>query len=125
MAWPASGNTTIALVPLATMPWMSEMAFWVLPWPSAYWKSVMFGHFATSALAEAVVTSRQLLPPKPSVSPRLALFGPHQDGRLPPAAALLLPPSPEPELPHPASRSAAVLMATTNGMYRLDRRMCR
>jgi hypothetical protein len=26
------------LTPLATMPWMSEMAFCVLPWPSAYEK---------------------------------------------------------------------------------------
>src|SRR3954463_10239780 len=39
-----------------------------------------FGHFLASARADAVVTSRQLLPPKPSVKPSLIFFGPHQDG---------------------------------------------
>ena len=31
IASPASGNTTRASTPVATMPWMSEMAFWVSP----------------------------------------------------------------------------------------------
>ena len=35
IALPASGKTTIALTPFATIPWMSEIAFSVLPWPSA------------------------------------------------------------------------------------------
>ena len=75
-ALPASGKTTIALTPLATMPWMSEIAFWVLPWPSAYSK---LGH--ARALGDlvlgrsAVVTRRQLLPPKPSVQAEADLLG--------------------------------------------------
>ena len=80
MAWPASGKTTSASTPLATMPWMSEMAFWVSPWPSAYSTSVTLGHLAASSLPDAVVTSRQLLPPKPSVRPRVIFLGPHQEG---------------------------------------------
>ena len=68
------------------MPWMSEIAFWVLPWPSAYANAVTLGHLATSCLAAAVVTRRQLLPPKPSVRPSTIFFGPHHDG-VPPAAA--------------------------------------
>ena len=54
---------------------MSEMAFWVLPWPSAYLKSVTLGHFGASSLPEAVVTSRQLLPPKPSSEGEADLLG--------------------------------------------------
>src|SRR4051812_21266304 len=41
---------------------------------------VTFGHFSASARADAVVTSRQLLPPNPSVKPSLIFFGPHHDG---------------------------------------------
>src|SRR4051812_1951893 len=88
MASPASGKTTRALTPLATMPWMSAMAFCVLPWPSAYSKPVMLGHLAASAFAEAVVISRQLLPPKPSVMPRTAFLLPHHAGAFPLAAAV-------------------------------------
>ena len=77
---PASGKTTSALTPFATMPWMSEIAFCVLPWPSAYSSSVTLGHFFASARADAVVTRRQLLPPNPSVKPSLIFFGPHHDG---------------------------------------------
>ena len=62
------------------------MAFWVSPWPSAYSKSVTLGHLAASSLPEAVVTSRQLLPPKPSVRPRTISLVPHQGGASPPAA---------------------------------------
>src|SRR4029079_470435 len=38
------------------------------------------GHFAASLRADAVVTRRQLLPPNPSVRPRVIFFGPHHDG---------------------------------------------
>src|SRR3954465_14100590 len=76
------------------MPWMSEMAFWVSPCPSAYSKSVTAGHLEASSLADAVVTSRQLLPPKPSVIPRTMSLSPHQDGTSPPPLALV----DEPEL---------------------------
>src|SRR3954447_11246771 len=41
---------------------------------------VTLGHFSASARADAVVTRRQLLPPKPSVKPRLIFFEPHHDG---------------------------------------------
>jgi len=37
---------------------MSEIAFCVLPWPSAYVKLVTLVHLAISFLADAVVTSR-------------------------------------------------------------------
>src|SRR3954453_11336814 len=47
---------------------------------------VTLGHFSASARADALVTRRQLLPPKPSVKPSLIFFGPHQDGL--PAACL-------------------------------------
>src|SRR3954454_15542032 len=80
IALPASGKTTRALTPVATMPWMSEIAFCVLPCPSAYSSDVTFGHFAASSRADAVVTRRQLFPPKPSVRPSLIFFGPHHDG---------------------------------------------
>src|SRR3954465_12998557 len=69
------------------MPWMSEMAFWVSPCPSAYSKSVTAGHLEASSLADAVVTSRQLLPPKPSVIPSTMSLSPHQDGTPPPPLA--------------------------------------
>src|SRR4051794_26720420 len=59
---------------------MSEIAFCVLPWPSAYLKSLTLGHLAASSLPEAVVTSRQLLPPKPSRRAKLISFVPHQSG---------------------------------------------
>src|SRR3954471_2454728 len=62
------------------MPLMSEIAFCVLPWPSAYLNSVTLGHLAASSLPEAVVTSRQLLPPKPSSRAKLISFVPHQSG---------------------------------------------
>src|SRR6187551_3686530 len=41
---------------------------------------VTLGHSLASARAELVVTSRQLLPPNPSVNPSLIFFGPHHDG---------------------------------------------
>jgi hypothetical protein len=41
---------------------------------------VTFGHFFASSRADAVVTSRQLLPPKPSVKPSVIFFEPHHDG---------------------------------------------
>src|SRR6187551_3110720 len=62
------------------MPLMSEMAFCVLPWPSAYLKDVTLGHFEASSLPEAVVTSRQLLPPKPSRRAKEILWVPHHEG---------------------------------------------
>ena len=114
---PASGKTTSALTPLATRPWMSEMAFWVSPWPSAYVKSVTLGHLAISSLAAAVVTRRQLLPPKPSVRPRVIFFEPHHEGApatggCPRTAARRCRRSavPDEELPH-ALRSSATAPA--------------
>src|SRR3954449_6008551 len=80
IALPASGKTTRASTPFATMPWMSEIAFCVLPCPSAYVSEVTFGHFFASSRADAVVTRRQLLPPKPSVKPSVIFFEPHHDG---------------------------------------------
>jgi len=41
---------------------------------------VTLGHLAASARADAVVTRRQLLPPKPSVKPSEIFFEPHHDG---------------------------------------------
>src|SRR3954452_9033942 len=80
---------------------MSEIAFCVLPWPSAYLKSVTLGHLAASSLPDAVVTSRQLLPPNPSSRAKLTFFVPHQSGA--PStwvtAPVPLPPPPPPELP--------------------------
>src|SRR5436190_14445557 len=62
------------------MPWISEIAFCVFPWPSAYVSDVTLGHFFASSRAEAVVTRRQLFPPNPSVNPSVIFFGPHHDG---------------------------------------------
>src|SRR4051794_15986767 len=79
---------------------MSEIAFCVLPWPSAYLKSVTLGHLDASSLPEAVVTSRQLLPPNPSSRAKLIFFVPHQSGA--PSTWVTLPPlalSPPLELP--------------------------
>src|SRR5437764_4616301 len=59
---------------------MSEIAFCVFPWPSAYVSDVTLGHLAASSRAEAVVTRRQLFPPNPSVRPSVIFFGPHQEG---------------------------------------------
>src|SRR5262245_47591216 len=59
---------------------MSEIAFCVLPWPSAESLELTLGHFSASSRADAVVTRRQLLPPNPSVKPSLIFFGPHHDG---------------------------------------------
>src|SRR4029079_9552948 len=59
---------------------MSEMAFCVFPCPSAYVSDFTLGHFAASLRADAVVTSRQLFPPNPSVRPSVIFFGPHHDG---------------------------------------------
>jgi hypothetical protein len=94
-------------------------------------KPVTLGHLEISSLADAVVTRRQLLPPKPSVRPKVIFFGPHQDGTPPDVAALVpvdaavlavveaaaLEPAPadeaapaappEDELPHALARSAA------------------
>src|SRR6476619_2648907 len=47
---------------------------------------VTLGHFDASSRAAAVVTRRQLLPPKPSVKPSLIFLSPHQAGT-PPASA--------------------------------------
>jgi hypothetical protein len=66
IASPASAKTTMALTPLAAMPWMSEMDFWVSPWPSAYTTCLTRGHFEASSLPEAAVMVRQLFPAKPS-----------------------------------------------------------
>ena len=102
------------------------MAFCVLPWPSAYSKSVMFGHLATSFLADAVVTRRQLLPPKPSVRPRVAFFGPHHDGRFPPPeAAAGVPLVPDPVLPQPVRSSVATPNPAMMRRSFLEGRMCR
>src|SRR4051812_45515719 len=84
------------------MPWMSEMAFWVSPCPSAYSKSVTAGHLDASSLADAVVTSRQLLPPKPSVMPSTMSLSPHQEGTSPPPLALVDELELESEPPHAA-----------------------
>src|SRR4051794_35872408 len=95
------------------MPLMSEVAFCTLPWPSAYLKSVTLGHLDASSLPEAVVTSRQLLPPKPSSSAKLIFLVPHQDGApdtwvtgpsLPPPA---LAPLPQAETVRTATEAAA------------------
>src|SRR5262249_8917682 len=100
-------------MPLAAMPWMSEMAFWVLPCPSAYSKLVMFGQLATSFLAAAVGPSGQLLHPKRSVGRSVAFSEPHHDGRLPPpGAAVAPPPVPDPELPQPTTSKAVPSPAT-------------
>src|SRR4051794_25213820 len=116
-ALPASGNTTIASTPWATRPWMSEIAFWVLPWPSVYTYFVTLGHFLASFWASPLVTLRQLLSPKPSASASVIFFGPHQDGApatgwpspepLAPAFELEPPPPPPPPPPHAATTSAS------------------
>ena len=78
----------------------------MLPWPSAYLKSVTLGHFAASSLPEAVVTSRQLLPPNPSSRAKLIFFVPHQSGAPATWVTLPLPPlPPPPELPPPQPAS--------------------
>src|SRR5690349_21667380 len=86
------------------MPLMSEVAFCTLPWPSAYLNEVTLGHLLASSLPEAVVTSRQLLPPKPSSSAKLIFLVPHQSGA--PATCVTLPLllPPPPELPPQAAR---------------------
>src|ERR671932_2210691 len=118
MACPASGKTTSASTPFATMPWMSAMAFCVSPWPSAYSKEVTLGHLLASSLAEAVVTRRQLLPPKPSVIPRTASSGPHHEGTSPFAAAPLeeawSPPPPPPQ----AARARTPTQVSVRGLVR-------
>src|SRR3954452_22535150 len=96
------------------MPLMSEMAFWVLPCPSAYLKSVTLGHRAASSLPDSVVTSRQLLPPKPSSRAKETFLVPHQSGA--PARCVTLPLAPFPPLelpPHAvmASRTATAAAA--------------
>src|SRR4051794_11598692 len=98
------------------MPLMSEMAFCVLPWPSAYLNDVTLAHLLASSLPDAVVTSRQLLPPNPSRSANETFFVPHQSGA--PARWVTLPLSPPlplpPELeaqPATASRTAAAAAA--------------
>src|SRR5689334_23409955 len=93
---------------------MSEIAFCVLPCPSAYSNDVTLGHLAASSLAEAVVTRRQLLPPKPSVMPSTICFEPHHDGAFglagaPPDDAEPLPEPP----PHAARASMPTLMAAS------------
>src|SRR6185503_15999757 len=82
----------MASTPEATIDWMSLIAFCVSPCPSAYWTSTTLGHFDASSRAAAVVTRRQLLPPKPSVKPRRISSGPHQDGTPPSSGAVLSPP---------------------------------
>src|SRR3954470_10835493 len=93
---------------------MSEIAFCVLPWPSAYLKSVTLGHLAASSLPEAVVTSRQLLPPNPSSRAKLIFFVPHQSGAPSTWVTLPLALSPPLELPPQpvrVSRTAAAAAA--------------
>src|SRR3954452_5304637 len=104
----------MAFTPVDTIPLMSEMAFWVFPWPSAYLNDVTLGHLAASSLPEAVVTRRQLLPPKPSSRAKEIFFVPHQSGApatwvtLPPPLSALLPPL---ELPPQAVRVSATAAA--------------
>src|SRR4051794_23694116 len=92
---------------------MSEIAFWVLPCPSAYVKFVTLEHLEISSLAAAVVTSRQLLPPKPSVRPRVIFLAPHQGGAFGSRYAPDPEAEPDEEPPHALSRSAMALAATT------------
>src|SRR6187200_3318992 len=87
----------MASTPVETMPLMSEIAFCTLPWPSAYSNLVTLGHFLASSLPDAVVTRRQLFPPKPSSSAKEISFFPHQDGA--PSTWVTLPPAPFPEPP--------------------------
>src|SRR5881392_4262811 len=114
-ALPASGNTTIASTPWATRPWMSEIAFWVLPWPSVYTYFVTLGHFLASFWASPLVTLRQLLSPNPSARASVIFFEPHQDGAPAtglPAAALLEPPPPPPPQATTPNASAAQAILT-------------
>ena len=52
MALPASGKSTIPVMPCATSELMSEMAFWVLPSPFVYTYLVTLGHCAATVTAE-------------------------------------------------------------------------
>ena len=114
---PASGKTTIALTPCAARPWMSEIAFWVFPWPSAYWKLETLGQRLASAWASARVIRRQLLSPKPSASARLIFLVPHQDGALPFPVAV--PPwAPEPDPPPQLAASRAAIRRMPGGLHR-------
>src|SRR4051795_11624511 len=105
-ALPASGKTTIALTPWAARPWMSEIAFCVLPWPSVYTNLVTLGHFLASSRASAVVMRRQLLSPNPSASASVIFLLPHHDGAPATGFPLLLLAALPPEsslLPQPAA----------------------
>ena len=77
MASPASGKSTIAVMPWATSELMSEMAFWVLPSPFVYEYLVTLGHCAATVTAEYRVSSRQVLSPNPSARAIDAFWGPH------------------------------------------------
>src|SRR5687767_4148501 len=89
---------------------MSEIAFWVSPWPSVYVKSVTLGHLLASSSASARVILRQLLSPKPSARASLTSSDPHHDGTSPLAAS---PPEPPPEEPESSSSPHAPMASAT------------
>src|SRR6476620_3623659 len=101
---------------------MSEIAFWVFPWPSEYRYWVTFGHFDASSLASARVTCRHALPPKPSARARLIFSAPHQEGTFALAGA----PGPpreelqpeEPDRPHAARPMLRPAVAAKAGNVR-------
>src|SRR3954447_4006527 len=99
---------------------MSEIAFWVSPWPSVWMNFVTLGHFLSSSCASAVVMRRQLLAAKPSASANVIFLLPNQAGRLPVDAVCVLPESPDPpdppdppleSLPHAATVTASASAA--------------
>src|SRR5256885_15790665 len=86
---------------------MSEIAFWVLPWPFVYTYLVTLGHCAAMVTAEYRVSSRQVLSPKPSASAMDACLGPHHGYLLDAALCPLAEPPPEPPLPPLLPQAAA------------------
>ncbi len=66
MAGPASAKTIMALIPLAARPCTSEIAFWVLLWPSVWLQPVTLGQRLASLMAEAAVICRHGLAANPS-----------------------------------------------------------
>ncbi len=98
IALPASGKSTIPVMPCATSELMSEMAFCVLPSPLVYTYLVTLGHSAAMVTAEYRVSSRQVLSPKPSASAIDACLGPHHGYLLDTALAELPLDEPPPEL---------------------------
>ena len=105
----------MASTPEATIDWMSLIAFCVSPCPSAYWTSTTLGHFDASSRAAAVVTRRQLLPPNPSVKPRLISSGPHHDGTPPSSPGTVLSP---PGTVVPADTGAPMALPSTAAQSR-------